>query len=679
MPDFGFHNWLDAQLRNVPLPPGMLARLSANGPEPADEDLRLDNLLRDVPVPIDLESRLRRIARPAYLPMPTWRRVAMAASVLVMVSLGAAGYVALIGPTAPQVPSLAAKADTPEHPISQPGLRDRGITATDVGRVASAEPAPVAATEPPTIKQAGVATPANLPTYRELYDQMAKVGTTVRQAIETKARTQAALGAAGALDRRPDFDVIDTLVPRRGVSPPRVGGYDLLFQLKHNEHPFVSPAAHADLAASQMPFTLGTATYDLARRAVRAGGAPALDEIRVEDFLAAQNYLLPAAPPGGLALHLAGCSSPLVSKAGIKNVYLVELAVQAAARQRRPHAASRLVVAVEMSWPMRTGGRWEATERALRKIAESMTAADRLTLIDFREHSRVLAADATSREIQALLTSGKLQPPSGSADFAAAIEAAGEAARAPSGGLPSRITFITAGHKNWDEISPAQVKRQLADTAGEATPWQIVCVARDGVDEGQQGWVQAAGGKITLADSSAGVHGVLLESLNGRPSTVAAGVSLKVTFNPRSVAAYRLLGHEAVTLTGPATDPVTIDLAAEQAAVGLYELQLKPKGDEVAVVAELKWTDPATGQARRVVRAIRRGQLTASFSQAPAWLQQGVVAAKAAEVLRGSFYSPSDPLSAVLELAEHVDPRVPAQPDFQDLLTLVQQAEKARK
>ena len=63
--NFGSDPWLDARLRNVPLPIGMLGRLSqlANPP-----DEQLDAAVRDVPLPDGLAERLQQIAE-----MPRWQ------------------------------------------------------------------------------------------------------------------------------------------------------------------------------------------------------------------------------------------------------------------------------------------------------------------------------------------------------------------------------------------------------------------------------------------------------------------------------------------------------------------------------------------------------------------------------------------------------------------------------
>jgi hypothetical protein len=338
-------------------------------------------------------------------------------------------------------------------------------------------------------------------------------------------------------------------------------------------------------------------------------------------------------------------------------------------------------VAVEMSWQMRRDGRWDAVERALHRIAREATDRDRITLVGFDDQTRVLAHDATPRDLQTLLASGKLTPPSGSADLAGAIAAVRDLARVPSSGLPTRVVFLVAHRKEFSDPPLVAAKPALGELTASRIPWRIVCLApnraADAVARSHNS-LDLASDTIAMAPTAAALQNSLGEMLAGRAGTVAADVSLKLTFNPNVVSGYRLVGHEAETLTGPATDPLVIDLHADQSTTGLYELMLKPTGEVLAGV-EVTWRDPAGGRPRRIARPIRRSNLSESFSQAPPWFQQGVVAAKTAEALRGSKYVPdSRPLDRVLELADQVHPRVAEQPTFQDLLTLVKQAEKSR-
>ncbi len=93
---------LEARLRDVPVPRGLIERLRRIAGPPTDES---DDALRDVPVPAGLLERLRRTAvRPSRA---RWRRFAMAAVLMFALWIAYAGVlVAAVGMFSAHPPSL---------------------------------------------------------------------------------------------------------------------------------------------------------------------------------------------------------------------------------------------------------------------------------------------------------------------------------------------------------------------------------------------------------------------------------------------------------------------------------------------------------------------------------------------------------------------------------------------
>jgi Ca-activated chloride channel family protein len=439
------------------------------------------------------------------------------------------------------------------------------------------------------------------------------------------------------------------------------------------------------LATTRMPFAFRTASYDLARAAVGAGQRPQPDEIRVEEFLAAQDYALPKAPAGGLALHVAGSESPWSGGNPRAARHLVQLVVQAASFDHATRYPNRLIVAVDASSQMRRDARMDAVRRALLKLADHMNDRDRVTLVRFAEQPVVLAKNATARQLTGLVASGGLSNPTGAANMAGAIHAAWETARDTTTLEPRQVVVLSGDRGNFDAAALARSVEQLRELADMNIPWRVVRLAAHEKDAHWPQLAETARGKVASARSPAEVYDALLEALVNSPTVVAQDVSLTVTFNPKVVSGYRLIGHEARTLTGLSTEPVTIDLRADQTPLCLYEITLQPamenktNPNEAACAVDIHWRHPPTNQPLRIARPILRKQVSGSFSQGPAWFQEAAIAAKAAEVLRGSYYAPtSRGLGQVLDVAKEVDPHLAAEPDFQQLVDLLKKVEKLR-
>ncbi len=393
MPDFGFDDWMDAELRNVSVPRDLDARLRASRPSPEEVaaaqgdphdpgDARMDAVLRNVQVPAGLHRRLHAIphrSRLLFLPRAVSQRAwAAAASLLILASAGA--YLATVRQTGrPEQPNVAVRSPAPTSP-------ERGRTV-----VVQSDPAGGRArTAHKSTRQTPVTVPLGQPQLAEgesyrLLENVAGVGASIRQAIEAKMRAEYALGAGGKIEQLPDLEVLERPIDL-GVSPPRVRGYDMLFQLRHGEHPFVSPGANAALETSRVPFTFRTASYDRATASIAEGHLPAGDEVRVEDFLAAQQYALPSAPQSGLALHVAGCPAPF----GETGKHVLQIAVQAARARRSNQKPTRVIAVVDTSSAMQAGAR--QVGRAGNVEARSVSLAGRQVDADwfFRVATRAL-------------------------------------------------------------------------------------------------------------------------------------------------------------------------------------------------------------------------------------------------------------------------------------------------
>lgn len=669
MPDFD--DWIDAQLRNVPLPTDLLWRLAEAGrsQDNAAADARLDAVISNVPVPLDLQMRLRRIAyqrRPHLI----WRPWGIAAAIVFLIS--AVGYLGVVGVAPPQNPTTA---NLPQPTLSEVASRTQSLARAKLAPIRSAAAAkrsvadtaeePIGESMPPSDET------VKLPFG---YADVAAWSRSAKSLIDERMKSQAALGAGGEFNRLPELDSFESLPPR-GIMPPRVRGYDLLFHLKQGEQPFASPSSNKALASSRMPFTFRTASYDQAVSTTREGEAPSGDDIRVEDFLAAQEYALPAAPVGSLALHTAAVNSPFRDG----GLHLMQLVVKAGSKKAAPRETTRLIAIVDISARMAAGSRWEAVLRALTKFADDMRAADRVTLIGYTARPLVLAANSTGPQLLALLASDSLPQLAGSADFAVATRSAVEAIKATRGKKLKRIVFVTAGREIHGDLCLEKSRESLAELSAEKIPWRVVRLSANDDQQQLNDLAREAQGTVTTALSASELRAGLWEHFTGESSTVANRASLKLTFNPKVVTSYRLMGHGSGTITGDSGDPLEVDLSFDQTATAMYELFIKPGGGEQIAGVELSWHDPANGRDRRVAQWIRRGQISESFSQAPAWFQQGVIAAKTAEVMRGSYFA-SGPrvLEHLRDLARQVDPHTARQPDFQALLRLLEQIPKTR-
>jgi Ca-activated chloride channel family protein len=240
------------------------------------------------------------------------------------------------------------------------------------------------------------------------------------------------------------------------------------------------------------------------------------------------------------------------------------------------------------------------------------------------------------------------------------------------------------------ELAPESVLRiqqQLAEAASHGTPLHVVDLSQQKEADPQlQKFAAAAQGAVHTAANADQVRWALREVVSGQSQIVARDAQLRVTFNPKAVLEYRLLGHEATLLAGLLPEHPQADFHDGQWATALYEVRLAPgAGGEVAT-AELTWYDgdqPRPEGQRRAQQHIERSQFADSFGQSAASLQVAALVAQTAEVLRRSPFVRTPRMAVALahvwELATtQVDSRLYHRPSFQDFVAVVQQAIKAK-
>jgi hypothetical protein len=171
----------------------------------------------------------------------------------------------------------------------------------------------------------------------------------------------------------------------------------------------------------------------------------------------------------------------------------------------------------------------------------------------------------------------------------------------------------------------------------------------------------------------------LIARATGTSPEIANYASVEITFNPQSVKAYRLFGHEAIAIGGTPAKVESSLLAGESAMV-LFEVWLHASGpDDVASVA-VNWRD-AGGETHTARQQVGRRQFVPSFREAALSLQAATIAAEAAEALRGSpFTSARDrDLQPVLAVAAQVNERLAERPAYRRFVDALQQAERASR
>ncbi|MDZ7617160.1 MAG: von Willebrand factor type A domain-containing protein [Patescibacteria group bacterium] len=702
--------WLDAQLREVPVPDGLVRRLRHIAlaedsalddklrcvamPSGLDGRLRmtvveddegLDAMLRDVPVPYRVLCKLR--ATPGYrIQLQRVVSWAVAATLMVAIGLsyfGAASVLLLASlPATPASPpelawSVAGELMPDESQATSGVMRfemlaDAGAGAVEESHGASPELLPPEYLTGPA--------PTRRPSPRDEFTLFAhRQPGGLDPLLDATPYRWGVFGSHEPFSEPAGWQESQAVRPR-GIPAPTALAFDSSVLVRFGVFPFVPTAADASLQTVSIPMNVGTDSFELTRRGVAEGRLPPPARVRTEEFLAAIDYGFPKPAGKPIRLSLFGGASPFMHGA-----FALQAGVQAAELQAAPRPPVHLVLAVDASaggyWPQRLA----ILRRALADLCRWLGPEDRISLVAFHRDAEVVAHRAGRDHAGQLVTA--LERVTGSAatnlgaGLTAAYAVANQSDEAATAATPLVVLF-TDGPPDLPVGAAARMERRLAEAVREGVKLHVVALrsAANPRNVQLQGLADAGAGRLWWVDDARRLDWVLREVVSGQPQVVAEDVRLTFRFNPKAVSFYRMLGHEP----GVKTLDSACVFHSGQAGTALFDIRLRENlgPADVLATAEVVWREPGAGTQGRETVTIRRGDLPATLIEAPLPLQAAVVAAEAGELLRRSVYTQLRPrpgtLAVLHELMEQLDSGLWQSPSFCEFAEVVKRAVRSK-
>jgi len=720
---------LDARVRDVPVPDGLLARLMAL---PLADDEGIDALVREVAVPAGLVERLQALAladdegldealRDVAVPddlvaschqyvrryiarlngrHPTNRslpimRIAMAASIIMAVTLSLASAVLFTvivnrfsRQEARELPPDPPRT-VPLVPVEKPLETSWGVFADDSTQLDYSPELNVAVGHSAASLQPGVSRQEIELAEIEPLAEWASRDLRLPLGAQPLGQSPGVLGM-NRWDDLPELPISPTSPVPHGLDWPMEQPANRPFLQRWNFHPFVSPAASPRLQTCPVPLAIETGSYELGRRYLERNEWPPADRIRTEEFLAAVDYNFPKPTSQGLGLTVAGGPSPISGE----GFCLLQVGVQARQIDVAQHAPVHLVLLIDTSTSMRWGSRMEIVRRALGDLPGIVAAEDRLSLVTFNQAAHVLVENLGHDALRPFLAAADSLSAEGATNIVAGLrEAYGRARPMLGPGRPSvRVVLVTDGLLDLEPATTEKIEQEVAAAAKENIPLEVIDLGQQKETDPQVlSLSRAGGGTVHRAVSAAEVRWALREIVTGRSQLVARAARLQVAFNPMAVLEYRLVGHESGDWGGLLPGPLEADFREGQAATALFEVRLAPNGPDNLASAELTWYTPDGAKtlggrtAEKVRMMVERRHFAASLSSSAPSLQEAAVVAYAAEVLRHSpFIFQRQPglnvpaaLRRAVELSGQVDSQLQMRPSFDEFVALLRQEMKA--
>ncbi len=403
----------------------------------------------------------------------------------------------------------------------------------------------------------------------------------------------------------------------------------------------VVPPADAEVRAAQeatSTFSLhvGDVSFRLAQAALARGERPDPARIRPEEFYNALDYGDPA--PG--AAEKIACRIEQVAHPVLQQRNLVRIALKVGATGRGAQTPLRLTVLLDTSGSMEREDRAATVRRALASLASLLGPADRVTLIGFARTPRLLAEALPGEQAKSLARIAAGIPAEGGTNLEEALRLAGELARRHRlAGAQNRIVLLTDGAANLGNAVPAQLAAAIEGLRRDGIALDACGVGLDGLDdEILEALTRHGDGRYTVLNAPEDADADFARTLAGAFRPAAENVKLQVRFNPARVGAWRLIGFEqhrmkAEDFRNDAVDAA--ELAAEEAAVALYQIEPLPQGEGEIGEVFVRFRDPAGGGMVERSWSIPHEARAPGFARASQSMRLAGVAALLAEKLRG--------------------------------------------
>ena len=292
-----------------------------------------------------------------------------------------------------------------------------------------------------------------------------------------------------------------------------------------------------------------TASYTNVRRMLREGRLPPEGAVRIEEFVNyfRFDYAEPAGDaPVAISTEVGPCPWNEDHLLALVGVRAADVADRESDRERDAVRGRNLVFLVDVSGSMASDDKLPLVRRSLHLLTDRLGPADRIAMVVYAGSSG-LALPTTSGEDKAAIHAAidRLES-GGSTNGGEGIKLAYRLAREQfvRGGV-NRVILATDGDFNVGVTSEDQLVRLIERERKSGVFLTVLGVGAGNLqDSTMEALADKGNGHYAYLDSLDEARKVLVREMDATLVTVAKDVKLQIEFNPRQVAAYRLIGYE---------------------------------------------------------------------------------------------------------------------------------------
>jgi secreted protein with Ig-like and vWFA domain len=422
------------------------------------------------------------------------------------------------------------------------------------------------------------------------------------------------------------------------------------------------------LHVSDVSFRLAVA----ATAALERGETPKWAEIRAEEFYNAFDYGDPApAVAEKIGARVEQSLHPVLQQRN-----LLRIAMKVPAAGRGASQPLQLTILLDTSGSMEREDRRMSVRSALTELIALLGPNDRVTLIGFARQPRLLAENVAGNQARDLVELSARTPAEGGTNLEEALKLESDlATRHWLTGAQNRIVLLTDGAANLGSADPERLAKAVESLRQQGIAFDACGIGLEGVGDTMLEVLTRQGdGRYYVVDRPEAADAAFARQLAGAFRPAAENVKLQVRFNPMRVGNYRLIGFEQHRLREEdfRNDKVdAAELAADEAATALYQIELLPQGSGEVGEVFVRFRDPVSGTMVERSWTIRYDPYAPRFDHATPSLQLAGIAALVAEKLSGGPMAEQYKLGDYAGVVSTVRTHYAREPRVQELVTMI--------
>ena len=343
-------------------------------------------------------------------------------------------------------------------------------------------------------------------------------------------------------------------------------------------------------ALSTFSADVDTASYSNVRRFLRDGQAPPKDAVRIEELINYFRFDYPQPSDGrpfSVSAAIGTCPWNTTHR-----LALIGLQAKKIDASRIP--PRNLVFLIDVSGSMWTQNKLPLVKSSLAMLAPNLTDRDRIAIVVYAGSSGLVLPSTSGADTSTILEALARLEAGGSTNGAEGIQLAYKVAQDHfiKGGV-NRVILATDGDFNVGVTDQGSLLRLIEEKRKSGVMLSVLGYGMGNLKDSTMVKLADAGnGNYAYIDSLTEAQKVLVEEAGGTLVTVAKDVKLQVEFNPREVAAYRLIGYEKRVLQDQDFNDDRKDageMGAGHSVTVLYELVPAGQPIDVPMVDPLKY------------------------------------------------------------------------------------------